>query len=163
MSEVSFDRSTLKGMNVADLLDINVEQVEELQQFQVFNSFLASFRVDTVSLEQGNEDSDSYFALKYSVIDIIEKETANPHDLAEVEIGASFTERFYAGYGIQKLSTIIRHLMGPVPLRQFLEAGEGLEFTGLVKARTRKDKDTKEVKFYNELDVHNIQGEHTPE
>lgn len=150
-------RADMKKMNVADLLDVQVSNVEELQEFSVVNSFLGTFRVAKCSMEQ--DDENSYFAMKVDCLQVLEVEANNPHNHAEPVEGFSLTERYYPGFGVQRLSSIVRHLLGAdATLRDWLEKAEGLEFNALVKARSRKDKETKEVKHYNELDVHNMQG-----
>lgn len=152
-----FTREDMKKMNVADLLDVQVNSVEELQEFSVVNSFLGTFRVAKCSMEQ--DDENSYLAMKVECLQVIEEEASNPNNHAAPAEGFTLTERYYPGFGVQRLSAIVKHLLGAdATFRDWLEKAEGLEFNALVKARSRKDKETKEVKHYNELDVHNMQG-----
>lgn len=158
MSEV-FSRDTIKELSVADMLDMRVDQVEELQELVTVNSFIGTFRVNAASMEQGEGEEKGYFAMRYETLDIAEREQANPHNLADAQVGMQFTERFYPGYGVQRLMMIIGHLMGKdATLRDFLEKAEGLEFQALIHGKARKDKDTKETRTFNELSVHNMTG-----
>ncbi len=159
-----YDRDALKELSVEEMLDLQASAIEELQELATVQSYVGSFRVEDCSMEPAEGDSKGYFGFKYSCLSVEEIESANPHNFTEPQVGGIHTERFYPGYGTQRLMQIIKHLLGPdATIRDWLEQGTGVEFGAYVKGKVNKNKETKEVRTFNELDVFAMTGPHTPE
>ena len=163
MTEQVIDRKALSELSVEEMLDLQVSQVEELQELATVQSFFGGFRVVATSMEPEDGDNKGYFAMKVEVTDVAEIEAANPHNLALPAVGNTFTERYYPGYGTQRLLQVIKHLHGPdATIRQWLEGSDGVEFQAYMKGKAQKNKETKEIRTFNELDVFVFTGPHTP-
>lgn len=158
-----YSRDNLKELSVEEMLDLQVTAVEELQELATVQSFIGGFRVEECSMESADGDNKGYFAMKFTTLSVEEVEPANPHNFAEPQIGNSFTERYYPGYGVQRLMVVIKHLLGEqATIRDWLEQGQGIEFGAYIKGKAQKNKETKEVRTFNELDVFAMTGPHSP-
>lgn len=163
-TENTLSRELMKEMTIESLLGVTAGEVEELRELSATRGFMGQFSVLKLSLQPSEGDNKGHVAMQYKVNAVLELEETNPFKLPDAEEGAIYTERFYPGYGIQRLAKIMEQCAEPgTSIQAFIEAGEGTEFTAMVKARSRKDQDTKEVKYFNELDVFSMIGAFTPQ
>lgn len=156
-------RDLLKEMNIESLLSVTASDIEVLKELATVRAFMGQFTILKVSMQPSEGDNKGHIAMQYRADAIIEQEETNPHKLPDAEEGAIFTERFYPGYGIQRLAQIMGHCSPEgTTLMQFIESAEGINFHAMVRAKSRKDQDTKEVRYFNELDVFSMIGPMTP-
>lgn len=162
MSE-TISRDLMKEMTIEQLLGLTANEVEELRELATVRSFSGQFVIKTLSLVASSGEDKGHIAMQVSVSAVTELEETNPFSLPDPEEGAIHTERYYPGYGIQRLTKVMEACVpNGTSIEQFIQMGEGIEFAGILKAKSRKDKDTKEVKLFNELDVFSLVGPETP-
>ena len=156
-------RELMKDMNIESLLAVTAGDIEVLKELATVRAFMGQFTLMKLSMQPSEGDNKGHIAMQYRADSILEQEETNPFKLPDAEEGAVFTERFYPGYGIQRLAQIMNHCAPEgTTLMQFIESAEGVNFHAMVRAKSRKDQDTKEVRYFNELDVFSIIGPMTP-
>ena len=163
-TENTLSRELMKEMSIESLLGVTAGDIEQLKELAASRAFMGQFGIIKLSLQPSEGDNKGHVAMQYKVNAVLGLEETNPYNLPEPEEGSVYTERFYPGYGIQRLARIMEQCAEPgTSIQAFIEAGEGSEFTAMVKCRARKDQDTKEVKYFNEVDVFSMIGAFTPQ
>lgn len=159
----TISRELMKDMSIEQLLALTTDQVEELRELSTVRSFSGQFVIKTVSLVASSGEDKGHIAVQFAITAVTELEETNPFNLPDPEQDGLHTERYYPGYGIQRLTKLMDACVPEgTSIEQFIQMGEGIEFAGILKAKSRKDKDTKEVKYFNELDVFCLVGPETP-
>lgn len=160
-NQTTLARDILKSLDMDAILDLTVDQIADVAERQLFPTAQYQLNCIDATVEAGTESSGAYVLVKFEVAAVIE--LASPEDAdQEPEVGAPFSVRYYPGYGIENFKTTFSDLveelkaaLGVEPtVRQILEALPATSWHTLIEYRTRKDKETQEVKAFNEMNTH---------
>lgn len=154
-------RDVLKEMSIDAILDLGVDQIQEIAERTLLPSAQYQLHCTDAGVEAGTESSGAYIQVELEVVATVE--LVNPED-AELtpEDGTKFRPRYYTGYGIENFKTTFSDLAEqleeqngtPPTVREILEAIVGTSWETLIEHKQRKDKETGELKEFNEMNPH---------
>lgn len=160
----AIDRKVLKEMDIESLLDLSADQVSDIAELVPFPTVLVQLTVTKGEVDPGAESGKPFIAVSTEINDIIEWDDAvSEEEQGDHEIvGRTVSQRFYTGFGIESFKTTFTDLVqaleqanGQAPtIRDILENLEGTTWNALVEYKSNKNKDTGEVRYFNQINMH---------
>lgn len=160
MSTNTINREAMKSMNIDDILEMSVQDIADLAERITWPTGEYQYAVTVGEVDAGTETSGAFLKVAIELVAITELE--DPEAEAP-EVGTIMEMRFYQGYGIEKFKTTfgersdqLEDELGAAPtIGQLLEGIVGTSWSGLIEAKSRKDKEdeTKRIEF-NEVHPH---------
>lgn len=147
MTTETISREELKEIAVADLLDLDLDMVEDLQGFILPPKGFYRLTINTSALDKAGETD--VVKLGLAIAETLELKNAADTPCEE---GATFDQTFFPGFGMQQFKTLfieIAREQGWSTFRELVEGLAGMEITCTIGHR--KDKEDKE-KFYPTID-----------
>lgn len=151
-------REVLKAMDIDSLLDLSRDQVSDIQPFQLVPTGQYKFQVKSSDVEEVGNDGKRGIVVVLQLTECVELENEAdaeslpdfPHDFRSVHL---------PGYGTEAFVTMFRDFAqenGLDTLREMVEGIPGATGELLIQHTNYKDKDTKETKETNRIDVNTV-------
>ena len=153
----------LSNMSAEELLNMDLETVQELTEFQALPSGSYRFEVSESEVTTAGKENKPVIKIELSVLECTELK--NPEDqevLDTIEFPRKMKETIWLaaknGYGIKRFKTFMGHIAqehGLSNARDVLEAANGMSAEAYVKKTSNTDNDG-ETRYFNEIDVHTV-------
>lgn len=159
MTTETIKREVLKEMDIDALLNVAVNEIQEVSERVLFPSAVYQTLVIKGEVEAGTESSGAYIAVTHEVVAVVELSDDKDAESAP-EVGTHYTERYYPGYGFENFRTVYRDACqlleagDAARLGELLEALPNTSWETLIEHKSRTDKETKEVKWFNQINPH---------